>query len=234
MAETISISASDESGAFDAYVAYPNNGHGPAIVALQEIFGVNAGMRQICDDLAARGYIAICPDLFWRQEPGVSITDKTKQEWDKAFSLFQGFNGEKGIEDIEATIDAARAMKGCSGKVGAAGYCLGGYLAYMTAARTNIDACVSFYGVGIDGKLDEAATITKPLLMHIAEEDSFVDKDAQARIHTALDHHTFITLHDYAGADHAFARPNGTHWNADAAALANQRTTDFFTLHLKG
>jgi carboxymethylenebutenolidase len=233
MAETISIHAKDGSGAFNAYVATPENGDGPAIIAIQEIFGVNEGMRQICDDLAAQGYIAICPDLFWRQELGVSITDKTQQELDKAFSLYQGFDAEKGIEDITATIETARSFKGCSGKVGAVGYCLGGFLAYMTAARTDIDASVSFYGVGIDRKLDESTTISKPLILHIAEEDGFVDKDAQARIHKELDGHTQITIHDYANVDHAFARPDGMHWNNAAATLANKRTADFFTAHLK-
>ncbi|MCJ9429871.1 dienelactone hydrolase family protein [Kordiimonas marina] len=234
MAEYIDIQATDGSGSFKAYVAKPAGGTGPAVVAIQEIFGVNGGMRQISDDLAAQGYIAICPDLFWRQEPGVDITDKSKEEWDKAFSLMQGFDMDKGIEDIAATIDVVRAMDGCSGKVGAVGYCLGGRLAYMTAARTDIDASVSYYGVGIDTLLDEAGNIKKPLMMHIAEEDGFVDKDAQARIHKGLDGHPLVSLFDYAGVDHAFARPDGINWNGQAANLANSRTKEFFEKNLKG
>jgi len=234
MAEYIDIQATDGSGSFKAYVAKPASGTGPAVVAIQEIFGVNGGMRQISDDLAAQGYIAICPDLFWRQEPGVDITDKSKEEWDKAFSLMQGFDMDKGIEDIAATIDVVRAMNGCSGKVGAVGYCLGGRLAYMTAARTDIDASVSFYGVGIDTLLDEAPNIKKPLMMHLAEEDGFVDKDAQARMHKGLDGHPLVSLFDYAGVDHAFARPDGINWNGQAANLANGRTKEFFEKHLKG
>lgn len=234
MADYIDIKATDGSGSFKAYLALPEGGCGPAVVAIQEIFGVNGGMREITDGLAAQGYIAICPDLFWRQEPGVDITDQSKEEWDKAFALMQGFDMDKGIEDIAATIDVVRAMDGCSGKVGAVGYCLGGRLAYMTAARTNIDASVSYYGVGIDTLLDEAPNIKNPLLMHVAEEDGFVDKDAQARMHKGLDENPHVTLYDYAGVDHAFARPNGVNWNGQAATLANGRTKEFFETHLKG
>lgn len=233
MGSAISISARDGSGTFSAYLATPSSGIGPAIVAIQEIFGVNAGMRQICDDLADKGYIAICPDLFWRQEPGVDITDKSQEEWDKAFELYQGFDVDKGIEDIAATIAVIREHEGCSGKVGSVGYCLGGLLAYLTASRTDADACVSYYGVGIDGKLDEAASIKKPLLLHIAEEDGFVDKDAQARIHSALEPHEKVSLFDYAGVDHAFARPDGVNWDTGAANLANARTATFFDENLK-
>lgn len=234
MAETIDIQATDGSGSFGAYVARPEGGSGPVIVALQEIFGVNYGMREICDDLAKEGYIAICPDLFWRMKPGVDITDKTKEEWDQAFHYFQNFDHEKGMEDIKATVAVARFFGGGNGKVGAVGYCLGGQLAYKTAAMTDVDASVAYYGVGLDTMLDMSADITTPLLMHIAEEDGFVDKDAQARIKEGLAGNANITMHSYAGVDHAFARPDGVNWNEEAATLANDRTRAFFEQHLKG
>lgn len=234
MANYIDIAATDGSGSFKAYVAKPESGSGPVIVALQEIFGVNAGMREICDDLAKEGYIAICPDLFWRMKPGVDITDKSKEEWDEAFGYFQNFDHEKGMEDIAATVAAARAIGGGSGKVGAVGYCLGGLLAFKTSAETDVDASVSYYGVGLDTKLDDKDKITTPLLMHIAEEDGFVDKDAQARIKAGLADNNQIAIHSYPGVDHAFARPDGTHWDEAAATLANSRTRDFFQANLKG
>lgn len=234
MAETITIKATDGSGTFAAYVARPEGGSGPVIIALQEIFGVNAGMREICDDLAKDGYIAICPDLFWRMKPGVDITDKTKEEWDEAFGYFQNFDHDKGMEDIKATVAVARFMGGGSGKVGAVGYCLGGLLAFKTSVETDVDASVSYYGVGLDTKIDDRDRITTPLLMHIAEEDGFVDKDAQAKIKAGLADNTNIIIHSYAGVDHAFARPDGVNWNKEAAALANGRTADFFKTHLKG
>ena len=224
--ERLTIKTPD--GAFSAYVARPAAEKAPAVVVIQEIFGVNAVMREVADWLAGEGYLAICPDLFWRIEPGIDITDKSKAEWDRAFELFGLFDAEKGVKDIAATIDAIRADPGCSGKVGAVGYCLGGKMAYLTATRTDADACVSYYGVGLDALTGEAARIKKPLLMHIAGEDGFVPKEAQATIHAALDGNPLITLHDYPGRDHAFARRGGEHYDAGDADMANARTLAFF------
>lgn len=232
MNNEIMIDAADGTGSFMGYLALPKSGGGPAVIAIQEIFGVNRGMRQICDDLAAKGFVALSPDLFWRQEPGVQITDKTQEEMNKAFELYQGFDVDKGIEDVAASLACLRGMPEVTGKVGAVGYCLGGLLAYLTSARTSVDAGASFYGVGLETRLGEAANISAPLLMHMAKEDSFVDKAAQATIHAALDLRTQITIHDYAGVDHAFARPDSAGLNEAAAKLANERTIAFFKEHL--
>jgi carboxymethylenebutenolidase len=223
-----SLSIKTPDGDFSAYVARPAAESAPAIVVIQEIFGVNAVMRGIADDLAAQGYLAICPDLFWRIEPGIDITDQSEAEWAKAFELYTAFNVDKGIEDIAATIKTIRANPGCNGKVGAVGYCLGGLLSYLTAARTDIDAAVSYYGVGIDGKLDEATKIKPPILLHVAEKDQFVPAPAQAAMAKVLINGPRLSLYTYPGCDHAFARPGGEHFDAAAAKLANDRTSDFF------
>jgi carboxymethylenebutenolidase len=220
-------------GAFSAYVARPDaTGKAPAVVVIQEIFGVNQVMRDICDAYAKEGYVAICPDLFWRQEPGIQITDRTEAEWQKAFQLYQGFDEAKGVEDLKATIAHIRGDGGTTGKVGSVGYCLGGKLAYLTATRTDIDAAVGYYGVGIENALDEASNISRPLMLHIAKDDGFCPKEAQAKIHEALDGHANVTIHDYLGCDHAFARMGGEHYDAEAAGKANQRAADFFQSHL--
>lgn len=226
MNETVTITTPD--GAFAAYLARPKADKAPAIVVIQEIFGVNADMRQTCDDLAAQGYIAICPDLYWRQEPNVELFDKTEADWQKAFALYNAFDVDAGIKDIAATIAFTRSLTGTSGKVGAMGYCLGGQLAYLTASRTDADACVAYYGVGLDKKMDEASQIRHPLMMHIAEEDEYVTKEAQAVIHAALQGRAGVTLHSYPGMSHAFARNNGIHYDKANADLANGRTRGFF------
>src|ERR1700760_1946202 len=170
-------------GKFAAYLASPASRRGPGIVVIQEIFGVNKVMRDITDAFAARGYFAICPDLFWRLEPGVQLTDRTKQEWDRAFDLMGRFDQDAGVKDIQASIGYLRhSVTGCTGKVGAVGYCLGGLLAYLTATRTDCDASVGYYGVNIKDKLSEAASIKKPLMLHIAEKDEYVPPEAQAAI----------------------------------------------------
>ncbi|MFZ5610433.1 MAG: dienelactone hydrolase family protein [Pseudomonadota bacterium] len=228
----ITIPATDGTGHFRAYLALAQAGKGPAVVAIQEIFGINEGMRSICDRLAKHGFVAVAPDLFWRQEPEVELTDKTEAEWQKAFALYNGFDVGKGIADITATIAALRRHPAANGKVGAVGYCLGGLLAYLTATRSDIDAAVGYYGVGIHNHLDEAKNIKKPLMLHIAGADQFVDGNAQKTMHVALDNHPLATLHDYPGMDHAFARPDGQHFNAQAAKLADARTLEFFKTHL--
>jgi carboxymethylenebutenolidase len=189
-------------------------------------------MREITDGLAAQGYLAICPDLFWRIEPGVDITDKSEAEWKQAFALMNAFDADKGVEDIAAVIKYIRAEPTCTGKVGSVGFCLGGKLAFLTAARTDCDASVSYYGVGIEGLTGEADKLTHPLLLHVAEEDQFVPKPAQAIIQQNLKNHPQVTLYSYAGCDHAFARPGGEHYDEAAAKLAGGRTLTFFQTHL--
>ncbi len=224
--ETITLKTED--GDFNAYVARPSKAKAPAIVVIQEIFGVNAVMREIADGLADQGYLAICPDLFWRIEPGIDITDQSEAEWKKAFELFNAFDADLGVKDIAAVIDHIRADRGCSGKVGAVGYCLGGLLAYLTATNTDADASVGYYGVGIENRLGEAEKLERPLMLHIAEEDQFVPKEAQAIILAALKDHPSVEIHTYPGRDHAFARVGGEHYHEHDAKLANGRTQQFF------
>ncbi len=230
MSERIRITT--PAGSFSAYLARPRATKAPAVVAIQEIFGVNAVMRQVCDELASLGYLAVCPDLFWRLEPDVDVTDRSQAEWDKALDLMGRFDVDAGVEDVRATIDQLRADPACSGKMGAVGYCLGGRLAYLTATRTDCDASVGYYGVGIETYLAEAERLADPLMLHIAEEDGFVPKEAQARIIATLKDHPQVTLHTYPGRDHAFARPGGAHFHQGDATLANDRTAAFFKQYL--
>ncbi len=214
-----------------SFMAYQSGSGGPGIVLIQEIFGVNKVMRDLADGYARQGYTVLCPDLFWRQEPGIQITDKTQAEWDKAFALFKGFDQAKGVEDLIATLAHLRTLPGVK-KAGSVGYCLGGQLAYLMATRSDADCSVSYYGVGLDGLLGEAGKIKKPLLMHIAEKDRFVPPEAQAKVKQALSNNAQVTMHTYPGQDHAFARAGGEHYNKEAADLANKRTAEFFKKNL--
>ena len=179
MKNEVRIKAHDK-GSFSAYITYPESDlPAPAVVVIQEIFGVNANMRRICDNISQAGFVAICPDLFWRQKPGVQLTDQSEAEWQQAFQLYQGFDIDLGVEDLKSTLASIRKDKNCTGKVGAMGYCLGGKLAYLMAARSDVDCSVSYYGVGIEDMLDEAKKIKHQLLLHVAEKDKFVPIAAQ-------------------------------------------------------
>ena len=226
---TIRTSEGEE---FSAYLSLPPGGKGPGLVLLQEIFGVNEHMRNVADWYAERGFVVACPDLFWRQEPGVQLTDKTDAEWQRAFELYKGLDEDKAIEDASAMLKVLRQHPACTGKAGAVGFCLGGKLAYLMATRTDVDCSVGYYGVDIESSLDEATNIKSPILLHIAGKDKFCPPAAQARIHEVLDTQPLATLHDYPDQDHAFARAGGAHFNKDAAELANLRTLEFFVRHL--
>ena len=222
-----------EGKSFSAYCAMPESGQGPGMVVIQEIFGVNANMRSVCDHYASLGYIAVCPDLFWRQQPGIQLTDKTPAEWDKAMALFKGFDVEAGMRDLLSTLAHIRGMKGVSGKVGAVGFCLGGKLAWLMAARSDVEATVSYYGVGLENMMDEIHDIRMPLMLHIAGLDPYCPPPVREKILKTITRNKVIEAYVYEGANHAFARINGEHFHAEAAKLANAGTTAFFAKNLQ-
>ena len=223
-----------DGGEFDAYMASPAGGYGPGIVVLQEIFGVNEFLRSVCDWYAAHGFVAICPDLFWRQEPGIQLTDQTEAEWQKAFALYQGLDEAKAVEDSAAAVEFLRKHPACSGRVGAVGFCLGGNLAWLLSARFKPDCAVGYYGVSIEKTLNEANNLGSSLMLHIAGKDQYCPPEAQQQIHAVLDANPLVTIHYYPEQDHAFGRPGGEHYDAVAAELANLRTLEFFVRNLTG
>jgi carboxymethylenebutenolidase len=226
----ITLTATDGSGSFSAHVAEPKATPGGAkpgvVVLIQEIFGVNQAMRDACAWIADMGFIAVCPDLFWRIEPGIDITDKTEADWKRAFELFNTFDQAKGMEDLKATLSAARRMPGANGRVGTMGFCLGGRLAVMMAEQSDADINISYYGVGLDGLLGDLDRIAKPLLLHIADQDEFFPPEGRAKVIAAVQGNPHIACHVYPNANHAFARVNGVHWDGRAATIANGRSAE--------
>ncbi|HMC92399.1 MAG TPA: dienelactone hydrolase family protein [Allosphingosinicella sp.] len=229
---TMRIETLDGDGNFDAYLAEPEETPRGAIVVIQEIFGINEGIRRKCDRFAGEGYLAIAPDLFWKLEPGIQLDPDVEPEFKRALDLMGRFDQDQGVKDIEATIRAARGRLSDGGRVGVVGYCLGGRLAYMTAVRTGVDASVGYYAVGLPNILHEKNTIAKPLLLHIAGADHFVPPEQQQAMHEALDGHPRVTLYDYPGEDHGFATEMGKRRSDAAARLADERTDAFFAEHI--
>jgi carboxymethylenebutenolidase len=218
---------------FGAYIARPISLPAPAVVVLQELFGVNADIRETCDELAKQGYMTVAPDLFWRQEPGVDLQVRSQEDWDHGVRLYQAYDREAGVRDIEDTIAAAAKFPDSTGKVAVLGYCLGALMTFLTAARTNVDAAVWYHGGDTEKYLGEADGVTSPLLMHVAEADEFISKEARAQIKAALGGKPNVTIYSYPGQHHAFSRHNGLHYDAASAALAHERTYAFLRRELR-
>lgn len=228
MGEWVQIAGPD--GAFKAYVARPNGTPKGAVVVVQEIFGVNAVMRGKADWLAREGFLAVAPDLFWRIKPGIELTDQSEGEWKQALDYMNQLDKNASVKDVQAALTWARGQ-GVS-KAGVMGYCMGGYIAFLAAARTDTDATVAYHGGGIHTALGEAGGIKKPVMLHNPMKDGFIPVEALNTIRETLAPNPLATVHEYAEQDHAFTREGGAHYDADATKLADGRTIAFFNANL--
>ena len=227
------ISINGRNGAFGAYIALPETAPAPAVVVLHEVFGVNADIRKTCDELAEQGFIAVAPDLFWRQEPDVDLSVTSESDWQHGLRLYQAYDRDAGVKDVKDTADTVAKLAPCTGSVAVLGYCLGGLMTFLTAVRYGVDAAVVYHGGDTEKYLGEVDGLHGPLLMHLGEEDEFISRSAQAEIKAALAKKPKAIIYSYPGQRHAFARHNGAHYNAAAAALANGRTSEFLNQQLR-
>ena len=230
MGDRITVEGRD--GTFNAYIARPTNLPVPAIVVLHEVFGVNADIRKTCGELAGEGFIAVAPDLFWRQEPGVDLGVNSEPDWQHGLRLYQAYDRDVGVGDVRVTLDAVARLPDCTGKLAVQGYCFGALMTFLTAVRCRVNAGVAYHGADTEKYLGEVDNLHAPLLMHLGEEDEFISKAAQVQIKTALAVKPNATVYSYPGQHHAFARHNGAHYDAAAAALASGRTAEFLHRHL--
>jgi carboxymethylenebutenolidase len=231
MKNRITIKGRD--GTFGAYIAQPKTSPVPAVVVLHEVFGVNDDIRKTCDELAEQGFLAVAPDMFWRQEPGVDLSVTSEADWQHGLRLYQVYDRDAGIGDVSDTAETVAKLPECTGRVGVLGYCLGGLMTFLTAVRCGTNAAVAYHGGDTEKYLDEVDGLDAPLLMHLGEEDEFISKAAQTAIKAALADKPNAIVYSYPGQYHAFSRHNGTHYNAAAAALAHERTYEFLLRHLR-
>jgi len=220
----IDIPAAD-GGKFRGYLTVPASGKGPGILLCQEIFGINAYVREVAEYYAEEGYVVLAPDLFWRMELGVDL-GYTDADMQKAFGFFQKFDIDKGMQDITAAVKALRGRPELTGKVGALGFCLGGKLAYLAAARSGVDVAVGYYGVGIEAHLNEPPKC--PTVLHFAEKDKYVPPESVEKIKAPFEGRDDIEIYVYAGQEHAFARTGGDHYDRPSALMAHSRSIAMF------
>src|SRR6202045_4721722 len=184
MKDRITIEGRD--GGFGAYIARPKVLPTPAVVVLHEVFGVNADIRKTCEELAEQGFVAVAPDLFWRQEPNVDLSVTSEADWQHGLRLYQAYDRDAGVRDIKDTLDALAKLPECAGKIAVQGYCLGALMTFLTALRCHVDAAVAYHGADTEKYLGEVENLSAPLLMHLGEEDEFISRVAQAEIKAAL------------------------------------------------
>lgn len=219
---TISITA-DDGGRFNAYLARPASGGGPALLVLQEIFGVNRHIRDVCDRYAEEGYIALAPDLFWRLEPGIEM-DYGEAELKRGVELRSRADLKLMVKDLARAVALARGLPQASGKVGVVGFCFGGRMAYLTAAHTDVDVAVSYYGGGIDQYLDLASSIRCPIMLHWGGQDASIPPAARDAVQAALAGHERAESYLYPDALHGFNCDRRASYHRFSASLALSRT----------
>ena len=225
----------DIAGGCAGWLALPPAGRGPGIVLFQEIFGVNAHIRAVAEQYALDGFVVLAPDVFWRQAPRVDLGYEGADR-QRALALMQGYTPAQALEDIAAGVAALRARPEAAGaKVGALGSCMGGRMAYLAAATTDVDAAVAFYGGGIHQQLERAAAIRCPLQFHYAERDEHIPLAAVEQVRRAMAARAggaAAEVHVYAGATHGFNCWARASYHAPSAALAHGRATAFLAAAL--
>ena len=220
-------------GVMGAHVAYPERTPAGAVIAIMEIWGVNDTMRRHAQEFAEAGFVCLVPDLFWRQEPGVELSDKNPEDVKKAFDLYYEFDYDLGVKDMEDTAAFLKTHEYCNGKVGSVGYCLGGKLNYLMCCRsTKMDCAVAYYGTYIEHNIREAKNLSRPFMLHMAMKDRWVQAEVNDLIERRLSPNPLVTIHKYPGADHAFARHGGRTYSKPEADRALALSVDFFRRHL--
>ena len=225
----IDIKSSDEKGTFKAYFAsrpyLSDLPRPPGIVIIQEIFGVSPFLKEMANRYAAHGFAVVVPDLFWRLEPPLTeLPDQSEAATQKAFELYKKFDVDKGVDDIAASLRWLRENENTSGKTAVVGYCLGGLLAFLSGCQLDIDAAIGYYGVGIEKNLENKNMIRKPIMLHIAENDSFVPEETRKGLEESFSDNSLVTINNYGGCDHGFARTGGSNYDKAAAEISDTRT----------
>jgi carboxymethylenebutenolidase len=220
--QMIDIAAAD-GGRFAGFLSVPRSGSGPGLVLLHTAFGLDRHMRDVADLYAAEGYVVLCPDLYWRLEPGLDLA-QNETDRRKALALYDEFDIAAAISDITAAVAALRVRSECTGKVGALGFCMGGGLAFRAAALCGVDCAASYYGTRIDDALDLVPRIACSMVLHFAQNDDYVPAAEVARVKVALAGRDSVEIYEYPNVGHGFNRPDGGDYDKPAASMAQTRT----------
>jgi carboxymethylenebutenolidase len=218
-----------DGGELTGHLAVPASGAGPGVVVLHEVFGVTAYVRRVCARLAGLGYVALALELYWRLEPEVDIDEASPGGVPRALGLMRLLDLDLAAGDAGAALRHLRGLEEVGGRrVGVLGFCLGGGIAYLAAARADPDAAVSYYARAVPDALGEAGRVTCPILFHFGAADELIPADRRAAVRQAFASHPTAEFREHPGAGHAFDNDAMPHlYHAGAAAEAWRQTADF-------
>jgi carboxymethylenebutenolidase len=226
---TESIKAPDGQ-TFDAHLVLPDSGRGPGILVLQEIFGVNEYIREVCERLAALGYVAMAPDAFWRIERNVQL-GSGDDAMKAAFGYISQYDWQQGIPDLAAALEHLRALPETGGRAAALGFCFGGTTSFALACTANPDAVVSYYGSGVPDWCDRADDVLAPVLLHFGANDPYIASENIEKVRAWAEDQPNVTVRTYESG-HAFDNHTSpTFSDPTAAAAAWEETTRFLAEH---
>jgi|SRR5215203_1500582 len=231
MVEKVGIRSFDGKS-FDGFLYASPAKPAPGLVMIPEIFGINQPLREIAERYAVEGFSILVLDIFWRLERGVEL-GYDQESYRKAFDLHVAFDYGTAVKDMEAAITHLRGHSACNRRVGVVGFCLGGTMAYLAAARTDADASVGYYGTRIQNFLAEGHKISRPLILHFGERDHTTAKHMTSILPAIADNPN-VTSYIYPGVGHAFAnhrRPDT--YDEGATRQADDRTFSFFRSYLR-
>jgi carboxymethylenebutenolidase len=214
--------ASEGERTFEAYLARPASGEGPGLLVLTEMFGVNGPMREVAEGYARRGFCALVPNLFWRSENTGALAYEGPDR-EIAWARLAAFNADAATDDMRTAVAWLRGQPFCTGRVAAIGFCAGGRMAFLAAARAGVDAAVSLYALGISKHVAEFGAVRCPLQLHYGLQDQHVPRQEVDAVMHAARGHSSIEMHLYPDAGHSFANPVRPTYDAAAAQLAASR-----------
>lgn len=233
-APTTTLSVACDGGTMDMATWAPERGSGPALVLVQEIFGVGEWMAAVATEMAAAGYVVGAPDLYWRIEPGWTAAHD-EEGLGAAYEMVGRLDVPSAVGDTVASLGALGDHDAVIGVPGVIGYCLGGTIAWMTAAVGHPAVCVSYYGSGVPDALDEIAAITCPTLLHFGGADPFIASEGVARVADAVAGQDRFELHVHDGAGHAFENDRAPQFHmATPASRSRALTLSFLARHHTG
>lgn len=227
----VKIQAAD--GQMAAFLARPSGaGRHPTVIVVMEAFGLNDHIKDVARRIAAEGYVALAPDVYYRQPDNVVGYDQLPE----AIRLMSSLQDDKIVADMAAVVTYLQSQDFVRGdRIGVTGFCMGGRISFLTACKNaDIKASAPFYGGGIGGLLDQAPKISCPMLLFFGDQDPFIPNDEVEKIKTTLaDLKKNAEVVVYPGAPHGFFCNERDSYRPDNAQDAWQRLKTFFAKHLK-